>query len=45
MLGVWSMVFVTAGLAFFSWGAFSGVSVAIAALVAAGVTLGTQPLR
>ena len=44
VLGVWSMVFVTAGLAFFSWGAFSGVSVAIAALVAAGVTLGTQTL-
>jgi len=44
VLGTWSMVFVVAGLAFFGWGAFSGASVVIAALVATGVTILTRAL-
>lgn len=38
LLGVWSMVFVAAGLSMFGW-AFGGVSVAVAALVAVAMTL------
>ena len=43
LLGAWSMVFVAAGLAMFGW-AFSGVSVVVAALIAAGMTLVTRAL-
>jgi hypothetical protein len=38
VLGCWSMVFVAAGLAMFGWGAFTGVSVLVAMLIAVAAT-------
>lgn len=39
VLGAWAMVFVSAGLAMFGWGAFSAASVLVAGLIAASGTL------